>query len=148
MPKYNSNVQKQWQDFNLLKILLKNSETIVASFFCILWCYFQSDFQSYFKMLVCGPFFSYISQVIYLTHIHYIHSSYLYIRTYIHILQYLQCTLIQSYIKQFTMHYVNTFVCKKITLTNIHLKFPQLQSIPVREKIQLFSINGQAKVYE
>ena len=26
---------------------------------CILWCYFQSNFQPYFKMLVCGAPFSY-----------------------------------------------------------------------------------------
>ena len=29
-------------------------------FFCILWCYFQSDFQLYFKTPVCGsPFLNY-----------------------------------------------------------------------------------------
>ena len=27
---------------------------------CILWCYFQSDFQPYFKTPVCGAPFSYI----------------------------------------------------------------------------------------
>ena len=34
---------------------------------CILWCYFQSDFQPYFKTLVCGAPFS---QNIYIQQLH------------------------------------------------------------------------------